>query len=217
MNVGPLARKYLAKWADKVLGNKTYGPKGITGNLKLGNANFETDGNAMIINEKRYKGTKGLRELVTKKNPENYTTDDLKTYSKLIIPTNVMSRSDDIRYPRASASNEWKNIMSNIWESVEAQQYQKVEFQKQEFKKELKRLMKEVKIIRAKSNPGASGQGFLPSDPNALFQRLELLMASKQAGNTGLRNEIVSICDELLSQKILPRDAYKSLMLTLNK
>ena len=61
------------------------------------------------------------------------------------------------------------------------------------------------------------GQGFLPSDPNALCEWLELLMASKQAGNTGLRNEIVSICDELLRQKILCRDAYKNLMLTLNE
>jgi len=42
-------------------------------------------------------------------------------------------------------------------------------------------------------------------------------MASKQAGNTGVRNEIVSICDELLRQKILSRDAYKNFMLTLNK
>ena len=42
-------------------------------------------------------------------------------------------------------------------------------------------------------------------------------MASKQAGNTDLRNEIVSICDELLRQKILTSDAYKKLMLTLNK
>jgi len=42
-------------------------------------------------------------------------------------------------------------------------------------------------------------------------------MASKQAGNTGLRNEIVSICDELLRQKVLSHDDYKNLMLTLNK
>jgi len=42
-------------------------------------------------------------------------------------------------------------------------------------------------------------------------------MASKQAGNTGLRNEIVSICDERLMQKSLSRDAHKNLMLTLNK
>jgi len=42
-------------------------------------------------------------------------------------------------------------------------------------------------------------------------------MASKQADNTGLRNEIVSICDEFLRQKILSRDACKNLMLALNK
>jgi len=42
---------------------------------------------------------------------------------------------------------------------------------------------------------------FLSSDPNALCERLELLIASKEAGNTGVRNEIVSICDELLRQK----------------
>jgi len=42
-------------------------------------------------------------------------------------------------------------------------------------------------------------------------------MASKQAGNTGLRNEIVSIYEELLKQKLLPLDAYKNLMLALNK
>jgi len=58
---------------------------------------------------------------------------------------------------------------------------------------------------------------FLPRDPNASCKRLELLMASKQAGNTGLRNEIVSSCDELLRQKILSHDAYKNLMLTINK
>ena len=40
----------------------------------------------------------------------------------------------------------------------------------------------------------------IPSAPDALADRLELLLASKSAGNTGLRNEIVSICDELLRQ-----------------
>jgi len=77
--------------------------------------------------------------------------------------------------------------------------------------------MKAARIMWTKSESGTSGQGFLPSDPNALCERLEILLASKQAGNTGVRNENVSICDELLRQKILPHDAYKNLMLTLNK
>jgi len=69
-----------------------------------------------------------------------------------------------------------------------------------------------VKAKSETSTEKTQGQGFLSSDPNALCERLELLMASKQAGNTGLRNEIVSICDKLLRQKILSRDAYKNLM-----
>ena len=63
------------------------------------------------------------------------------------------------------------------------------------------------KIIQLEGEKKGRGV-FLPSDPNALCERLELLMASKQAGNTSLRNEIVSICDELLRQKNLPHDAY---------
>ena len=38
----------------------------------------------------------------------------------------------------------------------------------------------------------------LPCDPIALVERLDILMASKAAGNTGVRNELVSVCDEFL-------------------
>jgi hypothetical protein len=56
----------------------------------------------------------------------------------------------------------------------------------------------------AKSTKATVGRGlhsersiFLPSDPTALLQRLDKLLASKQAGNTGVRNEAFAICDEL--------------------
>ena len=38
----------------------------------------------------------------------------------------------------------------------------------------------------------------LPCHPIALVERLDILMASKAAFNTGVRNGLVSICDELL-------------------
>ena len=38
----------------------------------------------------------------------------------------------------------------------------------------------------------------LPSDHIALVERLDVLIASNAAGNTGARNELVSVCDELL-------------------
>ena len=60
---------------------------------------------------------------------------------------------------------------------------------------------------------GYEGKGtvIMPSDPNALLERLDLLLASKKAGNTGVGNELVSICDELKRQGILDTTAYKKL------
>ena len=40
----------------------------------------------------------------------------------------------------------------------------------------------------------------LPSDPIALVERLDMQMASKTSGNTGVRNELVTVCDELLRE-----------------
>ena len=48
----------------------------------------------------------------------------------------------------------------------------------------------------------------LPSNPVELIERLELLTGSKDAGNTGVYNEIVSICDELLKKKIIGKGQY---------
>ena len=49
----------------------------------------------------------------------------------------------------------------------------------------------------------------LPCDPIALVERLDVLMASKAAGNTGVRNELVTVCDELLRQKLIDKTNTK--------
>ena len=46
-------------------------------------------------------------------------------------------------------------------------------------------------------------------DPIALVKRLDILMASKAAANTGVRNEFVSVCDELLRQNLIDKQNYK--------
>ena len=55
----------------------------------------------------------------------------------------------------------------------------------------------------------------IPRDPNALVEMLSLRFASHGAGNTGVRNEIVGICDELLRQNVIDKNSYKNLMLRL--
>ena len=52
-----------------------------------------------------------------------------------------------------------------------------------------------------------AGKGIvIASDSNALFDRVDLLMASKTAGNATVGNTLVTICDELKRQNVL--DAY---------
>jgi len=52
------------------------------------------------------------------------------------------------------------------------------------------------------------------SNPDDLLNNFLLLCASKQAGNTGVDNAIVSSLDELLKIKVINLDQYK---LILNK
>ena len=49
------------------------------------------------------------------------------------------------------------------------------------------------------------------SDPNALLERLDLLLASQEAGHTGVGNDLISICDELKRQGVLDAETYKKL------
>ena len=57
------------------------------------------------------------------------------------------------------------------------------------------------------------GKGIIimPSDPNALLERLDLLLGSQEAGHTGVANKLVSISDKLKREGILDSEAYKKL------
>ena len=67
-----------------------------------------------------------------------------------------------------------------------------------------------IKWDRRKDYQGR-GVIVIPSDPNTLLERLDLLLASQEAGHTGVGNESVSICDELKRQEVIGSDTYKKL------
>ena len=137
-------------------------------------------------------GTDGLWELLTSKNPQNFTDEDYDMYEDLMIMTNALHRDNDENNPHPKGnhkSRKWVDIIRPIW------------------------YRKKSRIIFPKKKEGYEGQGVvvIPSDPNALLERLDLLLASQEAGHTGVRNELVSICDELKRQGVLDMKAYKKL------
>ena len=138
-------------------------------------------------------GTDGLWELLTSKNPQNFTDEDEDMYEDLMIMTNALHRDNDENNPHPKGnhkSHKWVNIIRPIW-------YRN----------------KSRIIFPPKKKEGYEGKGVvvIPSDPNALLERLDLLLASKEAGHTGVRNELVSICDELKRQCVLDTNSYKKL------
>ena len=133
-----------------------------------------------------------------------------------MVKTNALHREYDPSNPRprGSMGKKWKNILGPIW-------YKKQGFSEEDAfrmtkdKNYRKRLIKKMRKIKYEYE--GEGVVVIPSDPNALLERLDLLLASQEAGHTGVRNELVSICDELKRQGVLDTKAYKKLNSNIKK
>ena len=205
INFGPLAVDALLEAFTKKNIDLTYGIYAIDGKFKIGDKFITIEDNDIKVDDIIFEGTKGFWELVTSKNPnpENYTEEDLNKYQRLVILTNTAYQNNDPTQnkPKSSKSKKWGNIIKPIWKAIKKQEEDEDEYQEFEEPED------------GDSQPGTSGEGLkiLPSDPNALINRFDLLFSSKKAGHTGVRNEIVAILDELKRQRVLKTNEYKKL------
>ena len=189
--IGKIAYKYL----NNFFKDETFGIRKEEGKYKIGSEDIIIIDNNIFIKDdgERFIGTPGLWELIMSKNPKNYTKKDYDNYHDLMIMTNALHIDNDPNnpYPKGNhRDNKWVEILSPIW------------------------FRKKGGVYRfPKEKEGYEGEGVvvIPSDPNALLERLDLLLASQEAGHTGVRNELVSICDELKRQGVLDTNAYKKL------
>ena len=201
MNLGPLAVNALLQAFTKKNIDLAFGLYAQKGKFKIGNKEVNIEDNDIKIDDIIFEGTPGFWELVTSKDPklENYTEEDLNKYQQLVILTNTAFQGNDPENNKAKSSKspKWKNIIKPIWEQIKKQK----EEEYKEFEED------------DDPQPSTSGTGLkiLPSDPNALIDRFDLLFSSKKAGHTGVRNEIVSILDELKRQGVIKTNEYKKL------
>ena len=201
-NVGSLAKNYLAyatgKKSDKIFG--IYPDE--NNKLKIGSKRIIIKGNNIMIDDKTYPGTPGLWELIVNKNiPKiEFTDEDYLNYGRILKQTNAIYQGNNpmINKPKSSKGEKWKNLISPIWEEI---------------KPKPKGKGGKGKGGKEDPEPSTSGTGLtiLPNDPNALIERFDLLLASQNAGHTGVRNELVSIFDELKRQGVINNDTYKIL------
>ena len=151
------------------------------GQYKMGNKIVDINGNDIIIEGTRYKGTPGLWTLIMFRKPNKtlYDKEDIDTYEKLVYQTNVISSPNNLRL-NSKINSTYK--MMYIFKHFE------------NFKKFAQ----------------GEGIDFLPSDINSLQAKLAYLLGEYRAGNTSAtRNEIVAIADNLLKRKHISKAEYK--------
>lgn len=182
-NFNPLPRNYIDGLFRDTSNtyDTTYGVtyEADVNRLMLGSKVITFDEDDIVIENKRYKGSEGLYELIFKSNPEGYSNDDLNQYHDILEHTNVHHRDfDGMKQLRGSAGTKWKRVIKPI-------------------------------IFKKRAPKSWSGRGtsmFVRNDPyqyvywddvNELVDRLRLLVASENAGHTNHNNEIVSIIEEL--------------------
>lgn len=184
----PLTRKYMIKLMKDAGGktasiDHTYGPRFNDEILMVGDkpVTFDEDG-SIIIMDTRYKPTEGLYELLFKRIPDDelYNDEDLNAYKDIMLKTNAHRKNYQPRgHVNRNNSLKYRHVISKLFPK---QLYGGTGF-----------LMKSL----ARSVP------VYWDDPNELCDRLRLLVASAQTGNTAHKNEIISIIEELKEAGII--------------
>ena len=216
IKIGPIARKYI----QSNLGRATTraGLYSEDDNLKIGYRPVKIENDDIIINDERFKGTPGLWELITSNNipeKEKYGAADLRDYITIMHTTKA---TYDKNNKRIGGNNKKMNeLIKPLVIALEKGGGGKLiteinnhfgfgeddeEGYEDEYEEDAKYPFTPTK---------GTGLKILPSDPNALIDRFDLLFSSKNAGHTGVRNEIVSILDELKRQGVLKTNEYKKL------
>ena len=213
IKIGPIARKYI----QSNLGRATTkaGLYSEDDNLKIGYRPVKIENDDIIIGDTPFKGTVGLWKLITSKDiPDKteYSAEDLRDYITIM---HITKATYDKNNKRVGGNDKMNKLIKPLVKALEKGGGEglidKIEehfgFEEEEYDEEE---YEEPALIPFTPTKG-TGLKILPSDPNALINRFDLLFSSQKAGHTGVRNEIVSILDELKRQGVLKTNEYKKL------
>jgi hypothetical protein len=181
-NKGQLTRKYILKMLEGPPVKRkchVYGARLENKNIMIGDSTINIDDSDNItVKGKTYQGTPGLFELIFKAVPTRYTTRDIKHFKQILKTTNAHRKGYSVLAPvYRNKSKKYGDIIAKLFPPR-----------------------------NAKSGHGISMKSAYDTniiyynDVNKLVNRLRLLHESKQAGHTGLDNEIIALTHELRNQ-----------------
>lgn len=195
INLGPLPTKYLPYAVDSKFGiypkDKGY---------RIGKSPILIDGDDIILNRKRIKGTDGLWRLLCYASPPDggmYTQNDLKIYEKILFDTEAIYQNNDkiTGKPKSSTGLKYKTIIASIWK--------KHKFPEQFRDRSMSLEWDHTADLGETPKPKKGGGLLQYSDSaieykyidnlNELIKRLYFIAAEEQAGNNNFHNEKLGV------------------------
>ena len=218
-NIGPIASKYLLPTFRQKATQSDIKPGDSKGTFfKIGETPIKIENDDITIKDTPFKGTVGLWKLLTSKDiPDitEYKAGDLRDYITIMHTTKATYDKNNKRV--GGKNNKMNNLIKPFVIALEKgggegliDKIEKHFGNEEETDEEVTDEYEEAALYPFTPTKG-TGLKILPSDPNALIDRFDLLFSSKKAGHTGVRNEIVSILDELKRQSVLKTNEYKKL------
>ena len=123
--MGPIAETFLkTPWnkenLDLNFGLNTQNKKR---KYKIGDKFVNFDGDDIVVEGERFKGTSGFWALIVSKNPSpfDYSNEDKKQYKDLLIKTNAIFKDNNPEETRPKGNyqgNKWKEVINPIWQEI---------------------------------------------------------------------------------------------------
>lgn len=167
--------------------NVPFGVRIERGKHMMGTARVTLSDHSVTIGGQKYLKSPGLSELLFNKTPnlDLINNDDLENYKKILLSTNAHRRDFDPRKPiKSNKGRKYINIIKPLFKNERSCTTSTENLAEGSGLPLMKRMKKNTDFIYW-------------DDPNELIDRLKLLVASRDAGNTGVDGEIISILKEL--------------------
>ena len=86
-------------------------PDGDWNHYKMGKKRVQIEGPDILVDGRRYNGTKGLWSLIMRKVPHDFTREDMFAYRDLILHTNAMAYPNNLRPgSQVRRTKKWREI-----------------------------------------------------------------------------------------------------------
>lgn len=177
--------------SPEALHDVPFGVRIERGKLMLGSASITIGDDFITLTGRKYRNTPGLKQLLLKKDVDLslVTDNDMQHYKSMLLDTNAHRRDFEPSKPiKSSKGQKYLQIIKPLFKLQSTNQ---IHNQPKGNGLPLKKMWrKNVDYVYW-------------DNPNELVDRLKLLIASRDAGNTGLDNEIISIIEELRESKVI--------------